>query len=52
MTTDVISSLAGTLDAELQKARENLRGVDSNIKKLFGKDAFELNNFGGGRYVL
>ncbi|CAG7675608.1 unnamed protein product [Allacma fusca] len=45
MATDVISSLAGSLDAEIEKARENLKGVDSNIKKLFGKDVSEFNSF-------
>jgi len=49
MGTDVITNLAGSLDAELEKARETLRGVDDSIKKLFGKDASELNFSGGGR---
>jgi len=46
MGTDVISSLAGSLDAELEKARETLRCVDDDIKKVFGKDASELTIFG------
>lgn len=46
MGTDVISSLAGSLDAELQKARDTLQGVDENIRKVFGKDVSELQAFG------
>lgn len=46
MATDVISNLSGSLDAELEKARETLRSVDDNIKKVFGKDASELTVFG------
>jgi hypothetical protein len=49
MATDVISNLAGSLDAELEKARETLRSVDDDIKKVFGKDASELSVF--GRYA-
>ena len=44
MAADVISTgnLTGDLDAELEKARANLRGVEDNIKRVFGKDPNEL----------
>lgn len=48
MATDVITaeiSLARTLDTELENARATLRGVEDNIKRVFGKDASELNTF-------
>ncbi len=46
MATDVISNLSGSLDAELEKARETLGELDEDIKKVFGKDASELVVFG------
>ncbi len=54
MSTDVITNLTGSLDAELEKARATLREVDDGIKKLFGKEnnaTAEVNvNFGNNRY--
>ncbi len=47
MTTDVVSS--AELDAELERARATLRGVEDNIKRVFGKDSTEL---GLQRYVV
>ncbi|CAL8092988.1 unnamed protein product [Orchesella dallaii] len=54
MSTDVITNLTGSLDAELEKARATLREVDDGIKKLFGKEntvdvgAFAGSGGGGG----
>jgi hypothetical protein len=44
MATDVVStaSLAGGLDLELEQARATLKGVEDNIKRVFGKDTTEL----------
>lgn len=52
MSTDVITNLTGSLDAELEKARATLREVDDGIKKLFGKEnnATAEVNFGNNRY--
>lgn len=50
MSTDVITNLTGSLDAELEKARATLREVDDGIKKLFGKEnATAEVNFGNNR---
>lgn len=46
MTTDVITNLTGSLDAELEKARATLREVDDGIKKLFGKENTAEVTFG------
>lgn len=46
MSTDVITNLTGSLDAELEKARATLREVDDGIKKLFGKE----NTADGGSF--
>lgn len=46
MATGIITNLAGTLDEELEKARETLKEVDVSIKKLFGKEAKDLTSFG------
>lgn len=52
MTTDVISNLTGSLDAELEQARATLREVDDGIKKLFGKEnTAEGGSFGNNRFV-
>jgi pinin len=47
MATEIMKSF-GALQAELEKAKDNLKGVDEHIKKLIGRDP----NEGQQRYVL
>jgi pinin len=47
MATEIMKSF-GALQAELEKAKDNLKGVDEHIKKLIGRDPSE----GKQRYVL
>jgi pinin len=46
MATEIMKSF-GALQAELEKAKDNLKGVDEHIKKLIGRDP----NEGQQRYV-
>lgn len=46
MATEIMKSF-GALQAELERAKDNLKGVDENIRKLIGRDPSE----GQQRYV-
>ncbi|XP_067012213.2 pinin [Anabrus simplex] len=41
MTTEIMKSF-GALQAELEKAKDNLKGVDEHIKKLIGRDPSDV----------
>lgn len=43
MGTDILKSF-GTLQSELEQARDSLKGVDENIKRLIGRDPSELQS--------
>lgn len=40
MATEIMKSF-GALEAELEKAKDKLKGVDEHIKKLIGRDPSE-----------